>query len=82
MATKFSVVDNNLVVAYKEIKLFAHLLGVYPQYFVDFLLRDLFRFLHGIFRKWLEYFDIKSFYDLIISFDEDLKFIFGNLNRT
>ena len=35
METKFSVVGSNLVVAYKQIKLFALLPQVYPQDFVD-----------------------------------------------
>ena len=38
MGTKFAVVGSNLVVVYKEIKLFALLPQVYPQDFVDFLL--------------------------------------------
>ena len=59
MWTKFAVVSSNLVVAYKEIKLFALLLQVYPQDFADFLLRNYFRFLDDIFHKWLEHFDIK-----------------------
>ena len=82
METKFPVVGSNLVVAYKEIKLFALLPQVYPQDFVDFLLRNYFRFLDDIFYKWLENFDIKQFYDLINSLDEDLKFIFENPSRT
>ena len=82
MGTKFAVVSSNLVVAYKEIKLFALLPQIYPQDFVDFLLRNYFRFLDDIFDKWLENFDIKQFYDLINSLDEDLKFIFGNPSRT
>ena len=44
MGTKFAVVGSNLVVAYKEIKLFALLPQIYPQDFVDFLLRNCFRF--------------------------------------
>ena len=43
MGKKFVVVGSNLVVAYKEIKLFAHLSQIYPQYFVDFLLRNYFK---------------------------------------
>ena len=82
MGTKFAVVGSNLVAAYKEIKLFALLPQVYPQDFVDFLLRNYFRFLDDIFHKWLENFDIKQFYDLINSLDEDLKFIFENPSRT
>ena len=54
---------------------------VHPQDFVDFLLR-IYRFLDDIFHKWLENFNIKQFYDLINSLDEDLKFIFENPSRT
>ena len=61
MQTKFAVVGSNLVVPYKEIKLFAQLHQVYPQDFVDFLLRNYFRLLDDIFHKWLENFHIKSF---------------------
>ena len=78
MGTKFAVVGSNLVVAFKEIKLFAILPQIYPQDFVDFLLRNYTRFLDDIFHKWLENFHIKQFYDLINSLDEDLKFIFEN----
>ena len=82
MGSKFAAVGSNLVIVYKEIKLFALLPQVYPQDFVDFLLRNYFRFLDDIFHKWLENFDIKKFYDLINSLDEDLKFIFENPSRT
>ena len=81
MGTKFAVVSKNLVLAYKEIKLFAFLPQLYLQDFVDFLLRNCFRLLDDIFRKWLENFDIGQFYDLINSLD-DLKFIFENPSRT
>ena len=81
MGTKFAVVGINLVVAYKEIKLFALLPQIYTQDFVDFLLRNYVRFLDDIFHEWLENFDIKQFYDLINSLDEDIKFIFENPSR-
>ena len=42
----------------------------------------IYRFLDDIFHKWLENFNIKQFYDLINSLDEDLKFIFENPSRT
>ena len=61
MGTKFAMVGSNLVVAYKEIKLFALLPQVYPQDLLDFLLRNYFRILDDIFHKWLENFDIKQF---------------------
>ena len=51
MGTKFAVVGNNLVVAYKEIKLFVLLPQVYPKDFVDVLLKNYFRFLADIFHK-------------------------------
>ena len=82
MGSKFAVVGSNLVVVYKEIKLFALLSQVYPQDFVDFLLRNYFRFLDDIFQKWLENFSVKQFYDLINSLDQDLKFIFKNPSTT
>ena len=78
MGIKIVVVGSHLVVGYKETKLFGPLPQVYPQDFADFLLRNHFRFLHDIFRNWLENFDIKQCYDLISSLDEDLKFIFEN----
>ena len=76
MGATFAVVGSNLVVAYKEIELFALLPQLYPQDFVDFLVRKYFRFLDGIFHKWLKKFDIKQFYDLINSLDENLQFMF------
>ena len=51
MGTIFAVVGSNLVVGYKEIKLFALLPQVYPQNFVDFLLQNCFRFSDDIFHK-------------------------------
>ena len=69
--TKLVVVGSNLVVAYKKIKLFALLPQIYPQDFVDFLLRNYFRFLDIILHKWHENFDIKQFYDIINSLDEN-----------
>ena len=75
------MVGRNLFVAYKEIKLFALLLQIYPQGFVCFLLQNYFKFLDDIFHKWLENFYIKQFYDLINSLDEYLKFIFENPSR-
>ena len=55
---------------------------VYPQDFVEFSLQNYFRFLGGIFHKWLETFDIKQFYDLNNNLNEDLKFIFKNSSKT
>ena len=54
MGVKFAVVGSNLVVLYKEIKLFALLPQLYLQDFINFLLRNYFRFLDDIFRISLE----------------------------
>ena len=82
MGIQFAVVGCKSVVPYKEAKLFALLPQLYLQDFLDFLLQNYFRFLDDIFHKWLENFDIKQFYDLINSLDEDLKFISENPSRT
>ena len=79
MGTKFAVVGSNLNVAYKEIELIALLPQVYRQ---DFFIAKLFLFWDDIFHKWPQTFDIKQFYDLTNSLDEDLKFIFENPSRT
>ena len=47
-----------------------------------FLLRNYFIFWDDIFHKWPRTFDIKQFYDLTNSLDEDLKFILENPSRT
>lgn len=78
---KFSLVGSNLVVAYKEVKLFALLAQAYPQDFVD-LLQSYFRFLDNIFHKLLQNVDIKQFCNSMNSSDEDLLFIFKNQSRT
>ena len=49
MGTKFAVVGSNLVVAYEEIKMFALIPQLYPQDFVDFFIRNYFRFLDDFF---------------------------------
>ena len=54
MVAKFAVVGSNLVVAYKEIKVFALLPKIYPQDFVDFLLRNYSRFLDDVFHNGLK----------------------------
>ena len=80
MRTKFGVVGSNLVAVYKEVKMFALLLQLYPQDFVDFFIRNYFRVL-DIFHKWLDNFDIEPFYSMIYNLDSDLKFIFENPSK-
>ena len=76
METKFAVFGSNLVVAYEEVKMLALLPQLYPQDFVDFFIRNYFRFLDDVFHKWLDNFDIEPFYSMINNLDPHLKFIF------
>lgn len=75
MGTPFAVVGSNLVVGYLEIKMFSFLPQIYPKDFVDYFIRNYFRFLDDIFHKWLSHFDIEPFIRVINELDEDLKFI-------
>ena len=79
MGTIFAVVGSNLTVAYFEVKMFALLPQISPRDFVDYFVRNYFRFLDDIFYPWLINFDIESFYKLINELDPDLKFIFEKL---
>ena len=45
MGTKFGVVGNNLVVVYEEVQVFALFPQFYQEDFVDFFVRNYFRFL-------------------------------------
>ena len=76
MGIIFAVVGSNLTVAYFEVKMFALLPQIYPRDFVDYFVRNYFRFLDDIFHTWLINVDIKPFYKLINELDPDLKFIF------
>ena len=79
MGTIFAVVGRNLTVAYFEVEMFALLPQIYPREFVDYFVRNYFRFLDNIFYTWLIHFDIKPFYKLINDLDPDLKVIFEKL---
>ena len=61
METKLAVVGSNLVVAYEEVNMSALLPQLYPQDFVDFFIRNDFRFLDDVFHKWFDNFDIEPF---------------------
>ena len=79
MGTIFAVLGSNLTVAYFEVKMFALLPRIYPKDFVDYFVRNYFRFLDDIFHTCLISFDIEPFYKLINELDPDLKFIFEKL---
>ena len=74
MAAKFAVVGSNLVVTNEEVKMLPLLRQLYPQDFVDFVIRNYFRFLDQVFHKWLDNFDIEPFYSMINNLDPNLKF--------
>jgi len=80
MGTKAAVNAANLVVAYLEVKMFALLPTLYPPDFVDFVIRNYFRFLDDIFHEWLRNFDISQFYEIFDTLDPNLKFIFSTLS--
>ena len=81
MGTKAAVQCANLAVAYLEIKMFAFLPTIYPQDFVDFIVRNYFRLLDDILHAWLSEFNITQFYEVFDSLDENLKFIFSELSK-
>ena len=82
MGTKFAVVGSNLVVVYKEIKIFVLLPQLHPQDFVDHFIRNYFQFFDDVIHKWLENFDIEPFYNMINNLDPDLKFTFKNPSKS
>ena len=51
MGTIFAVVGSNLTVAYFEEKMFAILPQIYPKNFIDFFIRNYFRFLDDVFHN-------------------------------
>ena len=79
MGTIFSAVGSNLTVAYFEVKMFAFLPQIYTRDFVDYIVRNYFRFLDDIFHTWLINFDIEPFYKLINELDLDLNLFLKNL---
>ena len=58
--------------------MFALLPQLYPQDFVDFFSL----IFVDVFHKWLENFDIESFYNIINNLDPDLKFISENPSKS
>ena len=79
MGTIFSAVGSNLTVTYFEVKMFAFLPQIYTRDFVDYIVRNYFRFLDDIFHTWLINFDIEPFYKLINELDLDLNLFLKNL---
>ena len=70
MGTIFAVVGSNLTVASFEVKMFSLLPQIYPRDFVDYCVRNYFRFLDDIFHTWLINSDIEPFYKSINELDQ------------
>ena len=79
--TNFAVVGANLVVAYKEVHLFILLPEIYPQDFVDWFIRNYFRFLDDLCHKWRMKFDIEIFSQTLNEMDADLQFIMDQIRK-
>ena len=60
--------------------MFSLLPTIYPQDFVDFIIRNYFRFLDDVFHAWLRSFDITQFYEIFENLDPNLKFLFSALS--
>ena len=56
--------------------MFALLPQLYSRGFLDFFIRNYFRFLYDTIHKWLDNFDNELFYNMINKLDPDLKLIF------
>ena len=79
--TNFAVVGANLVVGYKEVHLFVLLPEIYPQDFVDWFIRNYFRFLDDVCHKWKGQFDLEQFAKALNEMDADLQFIMDAIRK-
>ena len=81
MGAPCMVVGSNLVVAYLEIRMFERMPEVFPQDFVDFFIRNYFRFIDDVIHMWLTGFDINLFGHIINGLDPDIKFELEQIAR-
>ena len=81
MGAPCMVVVSNLVVAFLEKRMFAILPQVFPLDFVDFFIRNYFRFIDDVIHKWLSTFDIDLFRQILNNLDEDLQFELDQIAR-
>ena len=82
MGAPAAVVGSNLVVAFLEARMFVRLPDLFPNDFVDFFIRNYFRFLDDLFHKWLTRFDIDEFANILNNLDPDLRFILDQIARS
>ena len=81
MGAPCMVVGSNLVVAYLEKRMFNMLPQVFPQDFVDFFIRNYFRFIDDVIHQWLSHFDIELFRQILNDLDEDIQFELDQIAR-
>ena len=81
MGAPCMVVGSNLVVAFLEKRMFTLLPQVFPQDFVDFFIRNYFRFIDDVIHQWLSGFDIELFREILNNLDEDIQFELDQIAR-
>ena len=81
MGAPAAVVGSNLVVAFLEVRLFVRLPDLFPNDFVDFFIRNYFRFLDDLFHKWLSRFNIDEFSTILNNLDPDMQFILEQISN-
>ena len=75
MGAPCMVVASNLTVAYLEVRMFIRLPDIFPNDFVDFFIRNYFRFIDDVVHQWLAEFDIEAFGTVMNGLDPDIKYI-------
>ena len=81
MGAPCMVVGSNLVVAFLEKRMFAILPQVFPTDFVDFFIRNYFRFIDDVIHQWLSGFDIELFRQILNNLDEDIQYELDQIAR-
>jgi hypothetical protein len=81
MGAPAMVVGSNLVVAFLEKRMFTILPQVFPTDFVDFFVRNYFRYIDDVIHQWLENFDISILGQIMNDLDQDIKYELEQLSR-
>lgn len=81
MGAPCMVVVSNLVVAFLERRMFNVMPEVFPRDFVDYFIRNYFRFVDDVIHQWMADFDIDEFGRIINSLDPDIKFVMDQISQ-
>ena len=81
MGAPAMVVGSNLVVAFLEKRMFSILPQVFPRDFVDFFIRNYFRYIDDVIHQWLSNFDINSLGEIFNDLDPGIQFELDQLSR-